>query len=124
MLLSIFLFPLLIAVAAIIYRLFLAHEPVLSWWFQFGSRFENKWYHAPIWGCVFCIAGQIALWSYVINWILSSYYTEKSIMAAFLAKVMYLPMFENYSVLQAVIFVSMALAYTKILNLLYNRYLD
>lgn len=45
-----------------IYRGLLAYEPVLNWWFRFGARFEKRWFYAPVWGCVKCITGQLALW--------------------------------------------------------------
>lgn len=47
-----------------VYRTILAYEPVLSWWFQFGARYEGKWFFAPVWGCYLCISGQLALWFY------------------------------------------------------------
>ncbi len=48
-----------------VYRGILAYEPILNWWFKFGNRhFEKRWFYAPVWGCVKCITGQIALWSF------------------------------------------------------------
>jgi hypothetical protein len=54
-------------ICAAVYRGVLAYEPVLQWWFKFGNRFEGKWFFAPIWGCIRCISGQIALWAYVLT---------------------------------------------------------
>jgi len=52
-------------VSAAVYRQVLAHEPVLNWWFMIGQKYEKRWFFPAIWGCVKCIAGQIALWSYM-----------------------------------------------------------
>jgi hypothetical protein len=54
----------------VIYKSVLAYEPVLNWWFRFGARYENKWFFAPVWGCVLCISGQLALWSFTLLHIL------------------------------------------------------
>lgn len=53
------------ALIAVVYRHILLAEPVLNWWARFGAKFENKWWHAPIWGCHMCISGQLALWLYL-----------------------------------------------------------
>jgi hypothetical protein len=45
-----------------VYRGILAYETILNWWFRFGSRFEKRWFYEPMWGCVKCITGQLALW--------------------------------------------------------------
>jgi hypothetical protein len=57
----------LVACIAICYVNVLAFEKCCSWWFQWGSKFEGKWFWEPIWGCHKCVAGQIALWSYLIG---------------------------------------------------------
>lgn len=63
-LLEALLFSASAGIIAAIYRQVLAYEPILTWWFAFGNRFENKWFFAPVWGCVKCISGQLALWFY------------------------------------------------------------
>lgn len=63
-------------VSAAVYRGVLAYEPVLQWWFRFGNRFEKKWFFAPIWGCVKCISGQIALWAYTLTAIIPALLLE------------------------------------------------
>jgi hypothetical protein len=63
---QILLFSISVGIVAAIYHGILAYSPVLNWWFRFGQRFEKKWFYDPIWGCVKCIAGQMALWSYLI----------------------------------------------------------
>jgi hypothetical protein len=57
----------LIGLFAAVYRGILSKEPVLSWWFAFGARWESKIWHKPIWGCEKCIAGQLCLWTYIAN---------------------------------------------------------
>lgn len=64
---TLILYSVLIAVFAVSYRLIMAYQPVLSWWFQFGMRFTGKWFYLPIWGCELCFAGQVALWTYLLN---------------------------------------------------------
>lgn len=59
----------IIAVVSYVYREILAYEPVLNWWFQFGLKFENKWFYKPIWGCQLCFSGQVALWIFIFNWL-------------------------------------------------------
>lgn len=122
MLLMYFVWPLLIAAAAVIYRQFLADQPVLNWWFMFGMRFENKWFHAPIWGCVFCISGQLALWSYVVSWLAYGYFDRSLAISHFLSYLV--PFFgsTDYSVLGCVIFICVTISYVHILSKLYNHY--
>jgi len=66
------LYSFLIAALAVSYKLVLAHQEVLSWWFQFGARFSGKWFYKPIWGCELCFAGQVAAWTYGLNWVSSN----------------------------------------------------
>lgn len=66
---TLFLYGAFIALFAVTYRLILAYQPVLNWWFRFGLRFSNKWFYNPIWGCELCFAGQVALWVYLLNWL-------------------------------------------------------
>lgn len=56
-----------------VYRGVLAYEPVLNWWFRFGNRYEGRWFFAPVWGCVKCISGQLALWFYLFIEILPAW---------------------------------------------------
>ena len=67
----------IIALFSITYRMILAEEDILNWWFRFGLRYENRWFYKPIWGCALCFAGQTAFWTYLINWI-GSYFNEKA----------------------------------------------
>lgn len=58
---------LMTATFATVYRGVLAYEPITSWWWKFGNRFEDRWFFNPIWGCEKCISGQLALWSYLFT---------------------------------------------------------
>lgn len=64
-LLETLIFSFCVGVIAMVYYHVLAYSPLLNWWFRFGAKFENRWFHGPIWGCECCISGQLALWSYL-----------------------------------------------------------
>lgn len=66
-----------------VYRLILAYEKILSWWFKFGAKYENKWFFPPVWGCQLCISGQIAGWSFIILKILPVLLTESGRFSSF-----------------------------------------
>lgn len=69
MLAELSIFAVIFAIVAVVYIKILAFEDVLNWWFKFGLKYENKWFHKPIWGCHLCFSGQLALWSYLANWV-------------------------------------------------------
>lgn len=71
MLTELLILSIVIAVVAVAYIKILAFEPVLNWWFMFGLKFEKKWFYKPIWGCHLCFGGQLAFWTYLLNWISS-----------------------------------------------------
>lgn len=104
-----FLYSILIAIVAVIYRLFLAYEPVLNWWFKIGERYENKWFHAPIWGCEFCFAGQVALWVYVLNAIFGVILRETAPISQLIFKVIPNVAFSDWSVFSCVIFICLTI---------------
>lgn len=110
MLLMTFQYAALIAVFAVVYRHILAYEPVLNWWFVFGDKYADKWFYKPVWGCELCISGQIALWTYLINWINSSYSAENWRVLNFLLKVVPVYHFEHYSLLGGLIFITTSIA--------------
>lgn len=62
--------------AGTVYRLILAYEPIMAWWFRFGNRYEGRWFFPPIWGCQLCISGQLAGWSFLFLEILPIILTE------------------------------------------------
>lgn len=74
--LTIIIWSAFIAVVAYVYREILAYEKVLNWWFKIGLKYEDKWFHAPIWGCQLCFAGQNALWIFIFNWIATNFDTN------------------------------------------------
>lgn len=105
-------YALLLAVCAIVYRHILAEQEVLNWWFVWGNRFENKWFYKPIWGCELCISGQLALWTYVFNWINYSYSGQIGGVCDFLLKVVPLYHFKHYSLLELFIFICLTIGST------------
>lgn len=72
---------------AVVYRGILAYEPVMSWWWRFGNRFEDKWFFKPVWGCELCISGQMALWFYTLLHILPILATHSGRISAFAGNV-------------------------------------
>jgi hypothetical protein len=110
MLLAFTFYAALIGLFAVVYKHILAYEEILNWWFRFGSRFEGRWFWKPIWGCELCISGQIALWSYVGNWICHSYFDRMPYLTSFIWKV--IPMYQphSYNVLEGVIFICQSIA--------------
>ena len=119
---NLLLYAVLIAVFASVYRLILAYEDVLNWWFKFGSRFEKYVFYKPIWGCQLCIAGQLAFWSYGLNW-MSSYFNANAPFWRFIY--FFIPEYQlsNYSVLNGGIFISLTILLTKIVSKLHEKYL-
>ena len=108
----------LIAIFSIVYKEILSHQNVLNWWFRFGIRYENRWFWKPIWGCSICFSGQIALWTYLGNWI-GSYLNQNAPFPRFLFFLIpeYHP--NDFSVISLVIFISLSILQTKIIiNLL------
>lgn len=118
---NIILYSFLIAVFSVTYRCLLAHEAILSWWFQFGARFHDKWYYKPIWGCELCFSGQVVLWTYFINWVAHSGYFN--LKAPFWRLIYFLiPEYhiEQYSVLNGLIFILMTIMFTLFISKLYH----
>ena len=111
----------LIANLAVVYITILAHEEVLNWWFRWGSQFEGKWFWKPIWGCHLCVSGQIALWTYIINWVLSFILNGNNITSNFLS--FWVPMYQqwNFNVLNGLIFISLTIGFSFFINLFYKR---
>ena len=112
---TLILYSILIAVFAVSYRLILAYEPALSWWFKFGLRFHKRWYYAPIWGCELCFAGQLALWTYCLNWFLVIL-EQSSPFRAFLLLI--IPNYHqaSFSVLNGLIFIAGTILMTNIVS--------
>ena len=111
-----------IAVFAVTYRLILAYEPILNWWFMFGNKFEKRFFYRPIWGCEKCFAGQIAFWIYLFGWT-SSYFNGNAPFWRFVFNL--IPQYQknDYNVLNGLIFVFVSVFLTKSLSKLYEKYL-
>lgn len=104
------LYAALIALFSVVYRHILAYEDILNWWFVFGARFEDKWFYKPIWGCELCISGQIALWSYLINCIIHGYFNQIPRTCNALSYFVPLYSWQNYNLLEGLIFVCTTIA--------------
>lgn len=124
MLLALTFYAALIGLFAVVYRHILAYEPVLNWWFRFGARFEERWFYKPIWGCELCISGQIALWTYVINWFCYSYFDRMPGTASLLMSLVptYRP--TSFNVLEGLIFICEAIAFAFLIYKGFNRIKD
>lgn len=116
-----FLIGIFIALMTVSYREILAYEPVLNWWFKFGSKFEDKFFYAPIWGCVKCISGQIALWFYALSWINKSYFYKNTFLNdVFLF--LYPDVSEmSFNVFGGLFFIFWSILITNVLDKVYNN---
>lgn len=115
-----FIYALIIAIAAVIYRRFLSHEEVLSWWFQYGLKYEKRWFWKPVWGCEFCIAGQIALWTYVLNWVFGVVLRANATFSRLIFALIPEYHFLDWSVFSGVFFVCLTLLLVFVINKLYS----
>lgn len=70
MLLTAVLFGLCSGLTAAVYKSILLYQQSFDWWRNLVNKFEKYYYiHAPLIGCIFCISGQLALWSFgVCHW--------------------------------------------------------
>ena len=109
---ELFFFSLKIAVVAVIYKTVLSQEPVLNWWFKIGDKYYKRWFYKPIWGCEFCIAGQLALWTYVLNVIFGVILTPSAPISRFVFSIV--PKYEipNWSVFSCVIYICLTILNT------------
>ena len=124
MLLTYFAWALVLGITAVIYKNFLAHEEVLNWWFRFGARFEKRWFYKPIWGCVYCISGQLALWVYILNWIQQVNFIKNSFLSDFLSFLAPKITPGSFSLLGAAIFICTVIFLVHILDRYYNKTFD
>jgi hypothetical protein len=53
-------------IVATAYRAVLAYEDYFTKWWQFGARYEGRWFFKPVWSCSHCTGGQLALWTYFL----------------------------------------------------------
>lgn len=104
-----FIYSFLLAVTAYIYRNFLADEPILNWWFKIGDKYHGRWFYKPIWGCEFCFAGQLALWTYLLNVLFSVILDENDLISRLIFKIIPKYRFWDFSVLSGVSFICMTI---------------
>jgi hypothetical protein len=61
------------AVIAVVYMLILPYEQFFNPWFRWGTSVginpdgSRKWWYKPLFECEKCMAGQIALWWYLVD---------------------------------------------------------
>lgn len=121
MLLIYFVWSLLLGITAVIYKNFLAHEEVLNWWFRFGDKYEGRWFYKPIWGCVYCISGQLALWFYLVNWFGSVNFIKNSFLSHFISFLVPNINPGNFSLLGLIIFICTVIFIVHILDKYFNK---
>lgn len=121
MLLIYFVWSLLLGITAVIYKNFLAHEEVLNWWFRYGDKYEGRWFYKPIWGCVYCISGQLALWFYLVNWFGSVNFIKNSFLSHFISFLVPNINPGNFSLLGLVIFICTVIFIVHILDKYFNK---
>lgn len=119
---TLFFYGVFIALFAVSYRLILAQQEVLGWWFKFGMRFYGKWFYKPIWGCELCLAGQVSLWVYLLNW-LSVNFDRKAPFWHYLFKIVPMADPNGFNVLNGLIFVFSTIFYTSVISKLYQKYI-
>lgn len=121
MLLALTPYAALIGLFAVIYRHILAYEDILNWWFRFGSRYERRWFWKPVWGCEICISGQLALWTYALNWFCQVILSGKGVVSDFVFFLTPIYHQEHFSVLGVLIFVCEAVAFAYLFNKALNK---
>lgn len=103
------IYSFLIALTAYVYKTFLAYEPVLNWWFKIGDKYHNRWFYKPVWGCEFCIAGQLALWTFLLNVIFRVILKETAPISRLIFSLIPKYHFWDLSVFSGVIFISLTI---------------
>lgn len=102
---------------AAVYRGILAYEEPFSAWWRWGSRFEDRWFFKPVWGCEKCFAGQLALWIYLFSRI---EWKERAFANRRMPVIDVFPYLEGYSLIGHIFAISgaifAAIAFTRIIN--------
>lgn len=119
--LNLFILAISIALIAISYRNILAYENILNWWFRFGSKFENRFFYKPIWGCVKCISGQIALWFYLLSWLHNSYFYKNTFLSDVFLFLYPRGNEMNYNLFGAIFLIFTTILITNVLDKFYNK---
>lgn len=118
---DLFIFSFLIAVVAVIYKEFLAYEPVLNWWFKIGDRFHGRWFYPPIWGCKYCFAGQVAFWTYLLNVVFGVILRETAPFSRLIFAVIPKYHFADWSVFSGVIFICLTIFSVFLVSKIYKN---
>lgn len=119
--LNLFFLAIAIALTAISYRNILAYENVLNWWFRFGSKFENRFFYKPIWGCTKCISGQISFWFYFLSWLQYSYFYKNTYLSDVFLFLYPRGSGLNFNLFEGIFFVFFAILATNVIENIYNK---
>lgn len=122
--LDLLLLAIAIALIAISYRNILAYENVFNWWFRFGSKFENRFFYKPIWGCTKCISGQIALWFYALSWLHNSYFYKNTFLSDVFLFLYPRGSEMNYNLFGAIFFIFTTILVTNVLDKIYKKVME
>lgn len=117
---NLFFYALAVAVMAVAYMRILSTEPVLNWWFRWGLNFNSRFFYRPVWGCEKCFAGQVALWTYALNWF-ASYLSGKYGFSSFLFKIVANYGQSEYSLQNGLIFVFGSVLFTTVVSKMYEK---
>lgn len=120
MLLTILSISIMASLFAYVYKGILAHE-ILNPWFMFGMRFEKYFFYKPIWGCMICISGQLALWGYLFNCFYDVIIGRFSFLEPFVSYMIYRGGTITFNALEMIYCVFLSILYTFLLNKLINK---
>lgn len=112
-----------IGLMAVVYRCILAYEDILNWWFTFGRKFDKFVFYKPIWGCEKCFAGQIAFWTYGINWLKQSQETRFGSISHYIFKVIPKYSFGDFNALNWLIFICLSIGLANVFSKMYEKYI-
>ena len=109
------IYSIVIAIIAVVYIQMLSKEgQILYKWFEYGKRFENKWFYNPVWGCHLCFSGQVTLWIYLLNQI----FLDKSL---FIYKIIPIFVIESFSLFWLIYFICQTIFIAYFLGYLHTK---
>lgn len=120
MLLTIISISIIASLIAYVYKGILSYE-ILNPWFMFGMRFEKYFFYKPIWGCMICISGQLALWGYLVNCFYEVILSKFPFLRPFLEIIIYRQGNITFNAVEMIYCVFLSIFYTFLLNRLINK---
>lgn len=107
-------YSIVIAIIAVVYIQILSKEgQILEKWFEYGKRFEDRWFYNPVWGCHLCFSGQVALWIYLLNYI----FQDKT---CFIYKIIPIFAIESFSIFWLIFIICQTILSAFFLGFIYN----